>query len=84
MGRTVGSVCGALTRCLRRVGSGPQRCRVVTQPRCALPTPDHCRIVGASRGSGEAANEIGLEVAEVEALCDELVAAGMIERVREQ
>jgi len=31
-----------------------------------------------------AAQKLGLNVAEVEALCDELVAAGMIERVREQ
>jgi DNA-binding IclR family transcriptional regulator len=52
-------------------------------------TDDHLRLLewldGHPTGSlTAAAQALGLEVAEVEALCDELVAAGMIERVREQ
>ena len=52
-------------------------------------TDDHMRLLEwlDQHPSGSliaAAQEFGLHVAEVEALCADLVVAGMIERVREQ
>ena len=89
---------GLGTRCTGH-GTLRPPCRVdlpcAIAPRVDSPEPDaeltgdHMRLLERlhQHPSGSliaAAQEFGLDVTEVEALCAELVAAGMIERVREQ